>query len=159
VNGFDDLVRLADAQLPASNFTLVAQSFGGAIALALTLKNGARVESLVLTTTAAGLDVAALGAQDWRPAYRAEYPDAAAWLYDARPNYEAQMPTLPTRTLLIWGDDDPISPVAVGRHLHSRLPRSKLHVISGGTHALAVDRASEVAPLIAAHVLNLETSG
>ena len=156
VNGFDDLVRLTESHLPPGKLTIVAQSFGGAVALAVTLRNVQRVESLVLTTTAAGLNVNTLGAEDWRPSYKAEYPNAATWLYDSRPNFEAQLPTLIQPTLLIWGDNDPVSPVAVGRHLHQLLPQSKLHVIAGGTHALATERATEVASLIRAHVLRLE---
>jgi poly(3-hydroxyoctanoate) depolymerase len=112
--------------------------------------------SLVLTTTAAGLDVSALGADDWRPSYKAEYPNAAAWLYTSRPNFEGQLRKLSQPTLLIWGDNDPISPVAVGRHLHELLPQSRLHVIPGGTHAVAFERASEVAALISAHMLSLK---
>lgn len=50
--------------------------------------------------------------------------------------------------LLLCGDADPISPVAVGRRLAELLPRAELVVIPGGTHDLVCDRAAEVAPHI-----------
>ena len=55
-------------------------------------------------------------------------------------------------TLLLWGDDDPISPLAVGRHLQARIRGSRLHVVKGGRHDLARTHAAEVAPLIARHL-------
>jgi|GEM_PF-6247558 len=55
-------------------------------------------------------------------------------------------------TLLIWGDCDPISPVSVGLHLERRLPNAKLHVVLGGDHSLASNKAEVVAPLIAQHL-------
>lgn len=55
-------------------------------------------------------------------------------------------------TLLLWGDADPLSPVAVGQKLAELLPRSKLVVIPGGTHDLVLERASEIAPHVAAHL-------
>jgi pimeloyl-ACP methyl ester carboxylesterase len=54
--------------------------------------------------------------------------------------------------LLIWGDSDPISPVAVGERLAELLPRSELVVLNGGTHDLAFERADEVAALIERHL-------
>jgi pimeloyl-ACP methyl ester carboxylesterase len=55
-------------------------------------------------------------------------------------------------TLLIWGDSDPISPVAVGTRLREMLPRATLVVIAGGTHDLVAERSSDVIPLIEAHL-------
>ena len=55
-------------------------------------------------------------------------------------------------TLLLWGDADPISPVAVGRHLEQRISGARLHVVAGGDHDLAQTHATEIAPLIAHHL-------
>jgi pimeloyl-ACP methyl ester carboxylesterase len=54
--------------------------------------------------------------------------------------------------LLIWGDEDAISPVAVGRHLASRLPHARLEVVPGGDHDVASTHADFVARLIAKHL-------
>jgi poly(3-hydroxyoctanoate) depolymerase len=64
------------------------------------------------------------------------------------------LPSLGMPTLLLWGDSDPISPVAVGQWLSKVLPRSKLHIVSGGTHTFCNAQPNEVAPLIQAHLLS-----
>ena len=55
-------------------------------------------------------------------------------------------------TLLIWGDSDAISPVAVGRHLVQRLPNARLEIVPGGDHDVASTHADHVARLIALHL-------
>jgi pimeloyl-ACP methyl ester carboxylesterase len=63
-----------------------------------------------------------------------------------------RLPDVRVPALLIWGDADPISPPAVGRHFAKLLPHAELVVIPGGEHALARDRAPEVAPHIVRHL-------
>ena len=152
VQSFEDLIGLAEAALGEGPVDVVAQSMGGAIALQLALRHSEKVRRLVLTVTAGGLDVAALGAIDWRPDYAAEYPDAAPWILKARPDYTPDLGRVTQPTLLLWGDADPISPVAVGQRLESLLPKADLHVIRGGHHDLAVVHAAEIATLIQAHL-------
>jgi pimeloyl-ACP methyl ester carboxylesterase len=69
-----------------------------------------------------------------------------------RINHTNRITSVTAPTCLIWGDADPISPLGVGEHLHRSLPRSTLHVLSGGTHSLARDRPDEVTPLIVEHL-------
>jgi pimeloyl-ACP methyl ester carboxylesterase len=59
---------------------------------------------------------------------------------------------LPFPVLLLWGDADPISPVAVGQRLAELLPRAELVVIKNGTHDLVSERANEVIPHIEKHL-------
>ena len=151
IKGYDDLVALVASRLTGPT-DLVAQSMGGVIAVRLALAYRERVRRLVLCTTSGGVDMTSLGASDWRPEYRHLFPKAAAWVTEQR-----NVPALPVEkvaapTLLVWGDADPISPVAVGRHLEQRLPNARLHVVAGGDHDVAVTHAETVARLIADHL-------
>ena len=128
------------------------RSAGGVIAARLALARPDLVRRLVLTVTSAGIDMAGLGVTDWRPNYRKSFPRAAEWITapGAAPDLPVERITAPT--LLIWGDADAISPLAVGRHLERRIPNAQLHLVPGGDHDLAVKHAALVAPLIAAHL-------
>lgn len=55
-------------------------------------------------------------------------------------------------TLLLWGDADPISPVAVGERLLGVLPCARLQVLPGGAHDLALTHATAVAAHIDRHL-------
>lgn len=152
VNGIDDLVARVVEKIDRPT-ALVAQSMGGAIALKAALQKPGLVTHLVLSVTSGGLDVASLGAQDWRPAFTQANPSLPVWFSGYHEDLAARLPGIRVPTLLLWGDADPISPVAVGRRLASLLPRAELHVFPGGDHDLASSFAREVAPLIDRHLL------
>ena len=152
VNGIGDLVAMVEAQLTDQPSDLLAQSMGGAVAIAVTLRNPGRVRRLVLATTSGGIDVAGLGGSDWRVTYRANYPDAAAWIGDERPDYTPAIPTITQPTLLLWGDADPISPVAVGRRLAELLPNARLEIVAGGDHGFVEELPGEIAGWITQHL-------
>jgi pimeloyl-ACP methyl ester carboxylesterase len=151
VRGLDDLVRLTLEQMDAP-VDLVAQSMGGLVAVLAALARPDRVRRLVLVATSGGIDLTPFGVSDWRPDYRGQFPGASPWIYDVRMDLTDRIRTITTPALLLWGDADPISPVAVGSRLASLLRQAELVVIPGGDHAMARDRASEVAPLIARFV-------
>ena len=150
VNGFDDLVRLTLHALdePAD---LVAQSMGGVVALRVALERPDLVRRLVLVATSGGIDVTGLGAADWRPDYARQFPAARRWIVEQRPDLTSRLAGVQAPALLIWGDADPISPLAVGHRLAALLPRARLVVVPGGDHALARDRARDVAPHVVRH--------
>ena len=154
VQSFEDLMLYAGRHIGVREgpVDIVAQSMGGAVALQLALRRPSLVRRLVLVATSGGLDVAALGAVDWRPDYARAFPRAAPWICEARPDYTPDLPDVMQPTLLLWGDADPISPVAVGEHLRDLLPNAELRVIKGGEHSLALTHAHEIAPLIQAHL-------
>jgi pimeloyl-ACP methyl ester carboxylesterase len=151
INGYNDLVELAAAAVPDGG-DVVAQSMGGVVAIGLALARPRRLRRLVLVATSGGLDVGALYGEDWRDQYRAEFPQAAPWVTADSVDYSERLAELDLPVCLIWGYADPISPPAVGRALHARLSASVLHVLSGGTHALARERPGEVAALIEQHL-------
>jgi pimeloyl-ACP methyl ester carboxylesterase len=147
LDSLDALTTYAAAHL-RSDTVIVAQSMGGIFALRLALLYPQAVTKLVLTAASGGIDVMRFGAGDWRPAYRAEYPKAADWIMAARADHTAEIGSIAQPALLLWGDADTISPVAVGRHLAALLPKAELHVIAGGDHGFAQARATEIAPLV-----------
>jgi pimeloyl-ACP methyl ester carboxylesterase len=151
VNGIDDLVRLVDITID-SPVDLVAQSIGGVIAARLALNRPTLVRRLVLAVTSAGVNMAQFGASDWRADYRKQFPRAAGWITQHSAIAELPVEWIAVPTLLIWGDRDPISPLAVGLHLEHRMPNARLHVVPGGRHSVAFDEAKAVAALIAQHL-------
>jgi len=151
IKGLDDLIAMVVARMTEA-VDLVAQSMGGVIAARIALAHPRLVRRLVLTVTSGGVDMAAFGASDWRADYRKSCPNAATWILE--PGVAPPLPVerIAAPTLLLWGDADPISPVAVGQHLAHRLPDARLHVVKGGGHDLARTHADEVAPLIERHL-------
>ena len=151
IKGMDDLVRMVAARMDGP-VDLVAQSMGGIIAARLAIEQPQKVRRLVLTVTSGGVDMTGLGASDWRASYRKSFPRAAPWITEPRAAGPLPVERIATPTLLLWGDADPISPVAVGRHLEARVPDACLHIVSGGDHDIAKTHAAELAPLIERHL-------
>ena len=148
IKSIDDLVRLVDVTVDGP-VDLVAQSMGGVVATRFALKRPNAVRRLVLAVTSAGVNMTQFGASDWRADYRSQFPRAADWITQHSATAELPVELIEAPTLLIWGDSDPISPVAVGRHLERRMPNARLHVVPGGDHSLASNKAEAVAALIA----------
>lgn len=152
LNSYSDLTQRVAGALPATT-NVVAQSMGGAIALAIAVAHPGKIRRLVLVATSGGIDMSGHGARNWRPAYQAAFPTAAPWVtHPAPPLAPEQLRTLTAPTLLIWGDADSISPVSVGRRLSQLLPNSRLHILPGGTHSMAIERPAEVAALVLKHL-------
>ena len=151
VTGIGDLVERVVSEIKGP-VVLFAQSMGGLIALQATLRAPALVRALVLSVTSGGIDVQALGGRDWRPDFAKSNPGLPDWFLAARQDLTSELPRVTTPTLLLWGDADPISPVAVGRRLAELLPHAELVVVPGGTHDLAAERASDVLPHIERHL-------
>jgi len=124
---------------------LIAQSMGGVIAMLAALAKPQWVTHLVLTATSGGLDMARFDAEDWRPDFSDEYPFVPDWFARYQHDLTPRLAELIMPTLLVWGDSDPISPVAVGRELALRLPNATLHIVPGGGHDVAHRLPDEVA--------------
>lgn len=151
VNGFADLLALAERALDRPS-AIVAQSMGGIIATRLALKHPQLVTHLVLVATSGGMNVSAFGAADWRADFVRAFPGTPAWVLNERPDLGRQFAQVMAPTLLLWGDDDPISPVAVGQHLAAAMPKAALQLIPGGRHSMGADLPQLLAPRIEAHI-------
>ncbi len=147
VTGFDDLVTLVGERLDAPS-ALIGQSMGGYVAARVALSAPAFVTHLVLAVTSAGVDMAELGARDWRPAARSASPDDPAWLYAPQPDLSRELPTIDVPVLLVWARRDEISPLAVGERLAELLPRSELVVYDSDDHWVVREQAVDVAARI-----------
>jgi pimeloyl-ACP methyl ester carboxylesterase len=151
VRSFDDLVSRVVDELNEP-VDILAQSMGGVVALHATLQRPQLVRRLVLAVTSGGVDVAAMGGSDWRAQLLSAMPDMPRWLIDYRGDLTDQLRGLHPPTLLLWGDADPISPVAVGEHLQQLLPHATLRVVQGADHDLVDTHAEQVVPYIHAHL-------
>ncbi len=151
VRSLADLVTLVVKEMDQP-CALIAQSMGGVIAVQAALQRPDKLTHLVLAVTSGGVDMSAWHAEDWRPSFRAANPKAPDWFVDHHEDLSGRIGAIAAPTLLLWGDADPISPVAVGRHLETLLPDSRLHVVHGGQHDLVVRFAPEVAQQISEHL-------
>ncbi|WP_296945179.1 alpha/beta fold hydrolase [uncultured Massilia sp.] len=151
IRGIDDLAGRVAAAIDRPS-ALLAQSMGGVVAVLAALQRPELVTHLVLSATSGGMDLAPLGAQDWRPMVRASHPDLPDWFLRSTDDLTARLPALRMPVLLLWGDADPISPVAAGERLQALLPDARLHVLAGAGHDLVETRAAEVARLVDAHL-------
>jgi pimeloyl-ACP methyl ester carboxylesterase len=152
INSIDDLIDLVAAEI-TEPVNIVAQSMGGFIAIKLALTHPNLVKCLVLAVTSGGVPVIDLGGSDWRSNYSAAFPRAASWIADPVADLSDQIPSIEVPTLLLWGDADPISPVAVGKRLLALLPNARLCVFSGADHDLAQTHLDEVAIEVKRHLM------
>ncbi|MFV5367201.1 alpha/beta hydrolase [Acinetobacter junii] len=144
INSFDDLSDYVVAQIEQPSI-LIAQSMGGIFAIAAALQKTDLVKGLVLIATSGGVNLDQFQVQDWREFYQQEYIEYPDWFVTTKVDYEAFLPNINVETLLIWGDQDPISPVEVGKYLNHLIEKSDLYIVEGGDHQLAEKCAKEVA--------------
>ena len=126
---------------------VIVQSMGGIFAVQAALKKPEQVLALVLVATSGGIDLSPFQVADWREDYQQSFtvPD---WFVQHQSDLTSSLERIQCPVLLIWGDADPISPVAVGQALHRQIPHAELHIVSQGQHDLAYVHAAHVAQLI-----------
>jgi len=154
VKSFEDLTNYVVNQINEES-VIVAQSMGGIFAVAAALKKPQMIKGLVLIATSGGIDLSPFNVQDWREAYRQaflKYPD---WFVTTNANYEEFLSDINVETLLIWGDNDPVSPVQVGQYLNQKFENSRLYVVKNGDHQLAEKYADEVSVQIKTYLEKL----
>jgi pimeloyl-ACP methyl ester carboxylesterase len=152
VASLDDLFAWIVARLPHGESHVVAQSMGGVLAARLAIERPGRVARLVLVATSGGVDLSRLGAEDWRPEYRASLPHLPPWFADDRTDLTGRLGSIRSPTLVLAGGADPVSPPAVARFLAARIAGARTAIVDGGSHAFASERPDEVTRLVRAHV-------
>jgi pimeloyl-ACP methyl ester carboxylesterase len=153
---------------------VMAESFGGWIALWLAVKHPDLVDQLVLEAPA-GLRTKGVGGLPSDPAERERKLYAVPERAPKDPHYAAaapsnaktaadymgretldkalvkSLPQIKARTLLLFGTKDEVIPVEdVGRRLKAGIPHSHLSFIYGAAHALEFDQPDRVARLVGA---------
>lgn len=151
IHGIEGLVSRVVAEIGRPT-ALIAQSMGGVIAILAALERPAQVTHLVLTATSGGVGMSDLGVHDWRPSLNESNPSLPRWFADYKADLTTQLRGITAQTLLLWGDADPISPIAVGQRLASLLRNSELLVVPGGNHDLGRVFAPVIGPHIDAHL-------
>ena len=142
-----DFASLSDYVLQQiqSECILIAQSMGGIFAVQAALARPDLVKGLVLLATSGGIDLSGFQVQDWRSAYQQQYIHYPDWFVSAQIDLSPQLEKINIPVILLWGDQDPISPIAVGQALQHKLTQAELHIIQGGDHAFAEQYAEDVA--------------
>lgn len=131
---------------------LIAQSMGGVVAVLAALRRPECLTHLVLVATSGGVPIDDLQPHDWRPDFLRANPAFPTWMARERWDLASQLASVRAPALLLWGDADAISPVAVGERLQGLLPRAQLQVLPGGAHDLAQTHAEAVARHISHHL-------
>ncbi|MFK4048553.1 alpha/beta fold hydrolase [Acinetobacter venetianus] len=157
INSFDDLTSYVIEQIQQPSI-LIAQSMGGIFAIAAALKKTHLIKGLVLIATSGGINLDQFQVQDWRQSYQAEYLQYPDWFVTANIAYENSLTDVDIKTLLIWGDQDLISPVPVGQYLNRILKNSTLYIVKNGDHQLAEKYANEVSLQIKHYLEELSLS-
>lgn len=147
LNSFEELSQLVVEQIDQPCI-LIAQSMGGIFAVVAALEKPHLVQGLVLIATSGGIDLTKFDVADWRKSYLQEFLNYPDWFITTKVNYEERLAEIKQQVLLIWGDHDPISPVAIGEYLQRKLTDARLKIIQGGQHDLANKHAIQVSSLI-----------
>lgn len=143
VQNFADLETFIIDQIH-SPCILIAQSMGGIFAVQAALKKPQQVKALVLVASSGGIDLSPFQVADWREDYQLSF-DVPDWFVTNKTKLDDQLDKIDCPVLLIWGNADPISPVAVGQYLKTRFKQATLIVIEQGQHDLAEKHAVQVA--------------
>ena len=61
-----------------------------------------------------------------------------------------RLPSIRHQTLVLCGDDDPVTPHANHRLMARLIPSARLHTVEGGGHLVRLDSAHQVGPMITA---------
>ena len=132
VQSFQDLQNHVLSQI-VEPIVLIAQSMGGIFTVQAALEKPNLIKALLLIATSGGVDLSTFQMENWRLEYQKQFnvPD---WFVGNDTKLDARLHEIQCPVLLIWGDADPISPVAVGEYLASKLKYSTSKIVKDGQH-------------------------
>jgi pimeloyl-ACP methyl ester carboxylesterase len=153
VNGFNDLVSLVEKKLGDVPVDILAQSMGGLVGARIAIRHPANVHRLVFSaTTIGGPRAADYGADDWRPDYRRDYPNAEQWISDRKLDITNDPGRITQPTLLLFSDSDQICPLPIGEKLAALIPDARLEVVHGRDHGFVRDYPTDVIEAVRLHL-------
>jgi len=173
MSGLAELMAAFAGAVIGSKYDVVAESFGGWVALWLAVKHPDLVEHLVLEGPAGLRDkgtgglpadpearLRALFVHPERAPPETRTPQAIAASVNARNMYmggidydaalAAALPQIKARTLVVMGTKDTVAPVIVAHRIKAGVPNSHLSFIYGAAHSLEFDAPERVGTLISA---------
>ena len=120
-----------------TRYSLLASSFGAAVALWQALEDGENIDALVL------LAPGAIVPDGWRPpAGDRDFPFAPD------NELEQHLPQVGVPTLVVFGTEDRVIPSEMGRVYRSSMPNCNLAFMYDAGHAIAADRPDAAAELV-----------
>ncbi len=79
-------------------------------------------------------------------------PHAPRWFVHDATDFSDRLTAITPPTLLVFGEDDPIAPPAIGQFMLGRLPTAKLEILPDASHDLEEEHPAFLASLIEAHL-------
>ncbi len=123
-----DVIALLD-RLGLSRVQAIGMSMGGNTLLHVATMQPARLEAMVLVSATTHFPEQARAIQRATPGaeFLAEDREDLAFTVE-------QLRTITARTLVVYGDRDPLYPVEIGVELYRAIPDAQLMVVPGGGH-------------------------
>lgn len=172
----DDYIRWLAEELPSEPVILLGHSNGGRLALNFAWVYPERVSKIVLLDSAGVYHggLAKLKRDLFKKAAKlgkklTKSPQARKYLYKLarvsdynkapenmkkvmenmlKSDQSLNLSEIATKTSIIWGDSDKVTPLTDGVAMHKLLPNSTMRIVEGGRHSPHFTHAPEVAELV-----------
>jgi pimeloyl-[acyl-carrier protein] methyl ester esterase len=179
----DDYVNWLDKELKEDKAALLGHSYGGRICLEYTLRFPKKVSHLILLDSAGVYHnelpirlkrslfnvLAKTGKQFtdseilrhalYKIAREKDYDEANSNMKQTMVNMlssdkERIIDSIETKTTIIWGENDAITPISDAHYFESHLKNSTLHIVDGARHSPHFTHVEDVVEIIKSEILN-----
>jgi pimeloyl-ACP methyl ester carboxylesterase len=173
-----DFINWLAKSLPNQPVILLGHSFGGQLAAAFAARYSSRVDKLILIDSSGVRDHSFFAVTKrtifllmakvgkllfkneklrkflYRAAREQDYLNAPPLLRRSMSNIldaeiGAELASIKCETLLIWGQNDRVTPLWLGKFFHRQISKSKLRVIDEARHSPQFTHTQQVAQLVA----------